>query len=55
MVRCKDCKFSDKIEGVRYCKRYPPAVRLTNPSTPGYESQYPIVDNNDKCGEGVTE
>jgi hypothetical protein len=55
MVRCKDCKYSEKIEGVRYCKRFPPAVRLDNPDCSGYISAWPIVENNDTCGEGVTE
>ena len=55
MIRCKDCKYSEKTDGIRYCKRFPPAVRLANPESTGYVSAYPIVENNDVCGEGVTD
>jgi len=54
MVKCKDCKYSLVNKGQRYCLRYPPSVRLENPIASGYISVYTVVDNNWKCGEGVT-
>ena len=55
MVKCKDCKFKDVIGGKGYCKRYPPTIIISNPSSAGYESRYPEVVATDKCGEGVVE
>lgn len=39
----------------RYCLRYPPSIKLDNPSKDKYESFYPIVEDNYRCGEGEVE
>jgi len=55
MVNCINCKYKAVIGGKGYCKRYPPSVKLSNPSSAGYESRYPEIVATDKCGEGAVE
>jgi hypothetical protein len=55
MIKCKDCKYSDKQDKVRYCHRLPPVIIRDNPAGTGIKSIFPEVENNDFCGEGEVE
>ena len=54
MVQCKNCKYAIINEGKRHCLRFPPNVMCKNPAATGYESVYPVVEDNYRCGEGAT-